>query len=448
MRATRLCLMGWGVAFCLLMSSGQGGSRADRADHLVLLYTGETQNFLEVCGCRQSGLGGLARRATLIQRVREETPHVLLLDSGNQADDPRRGEVIVRAMGRMGYHAVTVGAMDLRRGKEFFDSAQAAGLPLVVSGGRSAGVPGWVKEWLLIEVGGRKVGVVGLAPGGEPAGGEDASLVPLLSRLRREAEVVVALSQLGMQRDRLMARRAQTGSSPPLIDLIIGNASAEGLTQPEVIGGTWIVPISTKGQHVGRVDIEFASSGRLRWRLIPLGKDIPDEPQVAGLVGKYFEEEAEALLHASEEEAHNNVDVNAAYATAEQCGECHAKAYEMWKKLRHAHALRTLVENRRVVRECLRCHSEHYRRTGRVPKGLGTRGEGLEPPSTLSPELSPLTDGVSCSTCHGDGVIHSLTETKQSITRNPGQAFCKKCHDKENDDDFDYKRDVKKIRHW
>jgi 2',3'-cyclic-nucleotide 2'-phosphodiesterase (5'-nucleotidase family) len=424
-------------------------TRAERANHLVLLYTAETQNFLEVCGCRQSGLGGLARRAALVQQVRQETPNVLLLDSGNQADDPRRGEVIAQAMQVMGYQGVTVGALDFKLGKAFFESAQAAGLPLVVSAWRPPSLPGWVKEWLLIEVGGRKVGVVGLTSEGEGRGGEgeEQRLLSLLNRLRREADLVVGLSQLGIERDRRLARGAQ--QSPPLIDLLIGNASAEGLGQPEVIGGTWIVPPSTRGQHVGRVDVSFASPPRLRWRLIPLDKSLPDEPRVAALVGKYYAEQAEALLQASEEEEHNSVDVQAAYATAEQCAECHAKAYAMWQQQKHAHAVQTLVAKQRVVGECLKCHSEHYRRTGKLPKGLGLRVEGSGAATPRHPQpTQPTPDGVSCSTCHGEGVIHSLTETKQSITRNPGQALCKKCHDKENDDDFDYKRDVKKIRHW
>ena len=37
---------------------------------LTILYTNDTRGYLQTCGCRHSGLGGLDRRATLVKNER------------------------------------------------------------------------------------------------------------------------------------------------------------------------------------------------------------------------------------------------------------------------------------------------------------------------------------------------------------------------------------------
>jgi len=43
---------------------------ANEEASLTILYTNDTRGYLQTCGCRHSGLGGLDRRATLVKNER------------------------------------------------------------------------------------------------------------------------------------------------------------------------------------------------------------------------------------------------------------------------------------------------------------------------------------------------------------------------------------------
>jgi len=120
------------------------------------------------------------------------------------------------------------------------------------------------------------------------------------------------------------------------------------------------------------------------------------------------------------------------YASAQDCMACHQEAYGRWQSSAHARAVQTLRQKKRLVAECLACHSEEYRRTGYFD------------PNHVLPD-----DGVSCSTCHGEGRIHSLTGQKQFITRSMRAEACIDCHNPEQQiKAFDYDQALQRIRHW
>ena len=62
------------------------GASADGTKRITLLHTNDTHDHLDPFPAgsgRQSGLGGIARRATLVKRLRKELGTVLLLDAGD-----------------------------------------------------------------------------------------------------------------------------------------------------------------------------------------------------------------------------------------------------------------------------------------------------------------------------------------------------------------------------
>ncbi len=86
-----------------------------------------------------------------------------------------------------------------------------------------------------------------------------ARLVPTL---REQADILVALTHIGLKRDRELA------SSVPGIDLIVGGHTHALLQEPEFVGKTAIVQAGWYGHHVGKVEIE--PDGQVRGELIPL----------------------------------------------------------------------------------------------------------------------------------------------------------------------------------
>ena len=97
--------------------------------------------------------------------------------------------------------------------------------------------------------------------------------------------------------------------------------------------------------------------------------------------------------------------------------------------------MQTLQREGRLLPECLTCHSEYFRMTNQF--ALLPAGE----------------DGVQCATCHGDGLLHSVSSRKEQVFRKVPEDLCRSCHNQERDPDFDYAKareglqaDVRKAR--
>ena len=430
-----------------LLSVLGGGSWGSKPVPLVLLYTNDTQGFLAPCGClKKTQRGSLARRVTLLQALRTENANVLLVDSGNLTEDGQGEKVIMAAMRAMRYDAMGVGMGDLKWATRFFETAKTHHLAVLVSVLRREWIPHSVPGYIVKQVGEWRVGILAITP--IPEGIEPQNvypfLAPLLEKVRAESNLVVVLSQLGLAQNELLAQDASQNGG---LDILIGNAEARVLKKPKLIGKTWILPTSVKGQHVGKVEIEIGPEGiRLQHALLPVDDRYPEDPVVGELVAVYYAEQAKALFDASlrrcqEGIAEDNL-AGSPYVPAERCAPCHRREYASFQFQKHARAIETLRQKERLVPECLPCHSEHFRRTGNLPPGLATPTHS---PVPRSPNLPVM--GLQCSTCHGDGVVHSLLEGRGPITCHPSERLCRGCHDPEHDDDFNFTRDVQAIVH-
>lgn len=146
---------------------------------LVILATGDLGSDTDVCGCKAHPLGGVARRAHLVAQAQRSAPgRVLLLDAGDHffrswnlpdRDLPQAratARFLSQTLGQMGGVAVAVGERDLALGTSFLKrTAAEAGLKLLAANLVHA-ASGTVAfdAWTLVERGGVKVGIVGLAP--------------------------------------------------------------------------------------------------------------------------------------------------------------------------------------------------------------------------------------------------------------------------------------------
>src|SRR4051794_19360215 len=91
------------------------------------LFTTHTEGHIAACeSCPAGrGLGGLARRATLVAKLRQAAP-ALLLDGGNAfyggdetAPSPQElAPLVARAYARIGYDAVNLSYRDFRAGRD------------------------------------------------------------------------------------------------------------------------------------------------------------------------------------------------------------------------------------------------------------------------------------------------------------------------------------------
>jgi hypothetical protein len=136
-------------------------------------------------------------------------------------------------------------------------------------------------------------------------------------------------------------------------------------------------------------------------KLIPLGTEIADDPEMATLLSEHKNKMAKLAPAAV-----STVGApQPPYVGYQVCARCHAPAVALWKKSKHAHAFATLVEKKRERDEsCVPCHV-----TGTAP--------------------APRMPDVQCEACHGPGAAHVQQPTLAgSIIRLVPEAKCRTCH--------------------
>src|SRR5713226_6670024 len=140
---------------------------------ITILHTNDTHSQIEPIlenDKQYPGKGGVARRATLVKRVRKENPNTLLIDAGDVCQGTPyfnfyRGEVEYKAMSMIGYDAGTIGNHEFDNGVESLAKAmQFANFDIVSTNYdvRGSALESKVKTHVAREVGGVRVGLFGL----------------------------------------------------------------------------------------------------------------------------------------------------------------------------------------------------------------------------------------------------------------------------------------------
>jgi 5'-nucleotidase / UDP-sugar diphosphatase len=248
--------------------------------------------------------GGLARRATLIQQVREETEGpMLVLDAGNSLMGETlamqsEGRVLVEAMNQMGYDALAVGPLEMAKGVDvLLERAAEAEFPLLSANlvWSDTGEP-VVEPYTLWERQGLRVAIIGVTYGEVLRGMERLSpgielLDPVervahyVAELRPQADIVIVLSHLGIHEDKVLAEAVDG------IDLIVGGLSRQLLRAPAIANGTAIIQVGYDGQWLGRLDV----SGHVhaldtpRYEILSMRPDVPEDPEIVRLIEAYTE---------------------------------------------------------------------------------------------------------------------------------------------------------------
>jgi 5'-nucleotidase len=252
---------------------------------VTILHTNDVHSRIDPFpedGGRNGGLGGAARRATLIRRIRAENPNTLLVDAGDVFQGTPyfnlfKGEVDFRVMSALGYDAMNIGNHDFDGGVEgLLGALPFARFPLVNANYDFGASPlgSRVQPYLVRDLGPARVGVFGLgveldALVAEPQrpGITYGDPVPVARRLARElraergCDLVVCLSHLGndgwhgQPGDQDLARQVEG------IDLIVGGHSHTFMAEPTRVRHagreTLVFQVGWAGINLGRVDFRL-----------------------------------------------------------------------------------------------------------------------------------------------------------------------------------------------
>src|SRR6266403_2651201 len=140
---------------------------------ITILHTNDTHSQIDPIlenDKTYAGKGGVARRATLVKRVRKENPNTLMIDAGDVLQGTPyfnfyKGEVEYKAMSLIGYDAGTIGNHEFDNGVESLAKAyQFANFDIVSTNYdvRGTALEGKIKPYVIRNVGGVRIGLFGL----------------------------------------------------------------------------------------------------------------------------------------------------------------------------------------------------------------------------------------------------------------------------------------------
>ena len=293
------------LTLCVCLSV-LGADATGNEIHLVLVHVNDSHGRLMP---REGRDGDAARGATVIRKVRSENPgRTLVLHAGDvfSGGDPLTvhsgGGANLKAMEMMGFDVLTPGNGEFYFGIDNLRK-QAAKVRFSVIHANAAD-RGTNKllfpPFVIKEIAGLRIGILGIGivrtwhPSARPLDVRNgiAEAGRYAAGLRKLCDVLVGLTHIGAHQDVALA------IAVPHFDIIIGGHSHTALPGPKRVPlgtgdrQTYIAQAGENWQHVGRVDVRLRRSKtgvrvvRVDGRLIPIGKSVKRDPEIAAMLDK------------------------------------------------------------------------------------------------------------------------------------------------------------------
>ena len=257
---------------------------------LTLLHTNDVHSHIDPFpdnDPKYPGLGGVARRAALIKKIRASEPNVLLLDAGDIYQgtyyfNKYGGELELKLMSEMGYDAAAIGNHDFDNGIEgIVSKLPFAKFPLLCANYdfSNTDLKGKTEPYKIFSRGGLKIGVFGL--GIELDGlvdkknyGETQYLDPVQKaaemaihlKQNEKCDVIICLSHLGFKYNENKISDMVLAKQSRHIDVIIGGHTHTFLDKPLILANrdgkeVCVAQVGWAGIKLGVINI-FVQQGK------------------------------------------------------------------------------------------------------------------------------------------------------------------------------------------
>jgi len=260
--------------------------------HITILHTNDVHSHIEPFGPndpRNPNMGGVARRATLVEKIRNENPNTLLLDAGDIFQGTPffnfyGGELEFKLMSKLKYDAATIGNHDFDNGIDgLYSQLPHASFDFISSNYdfKNTVMDGHSHPHRIYTKDGVKIGIFGL--GVELKGlvndhlfKETKYLDPIeiatdMARILKEkkkCDLVICLSHLGYEYDGNKVSDVKLAKATKDIDLIIGGHTHTFLEKPTVAHNkagkkVLINQVGCFGLYLGRIDFYLDESNAI-----------------------------------------------------------------------------------------------------------------------------------------------------------------------------------------
>ena len=257
---------------------------------ITILHTNDVHSHIEPFPAEDPSFanqGGVARRLTLIQNIRNENPNTLVLDAGDIFQGTPYfnfygGELEFKLMSMMGYDAATIGNHDFDNGVGGLAAQMPNASFKMISSNydfTNTVMEGLTKPYEIFIKDGIKIGVFGLGIQlqglvTEALSKETKYLDPLeitqdMTRILKEEHkcyLIICLSHLGYEYKFDKISDLSLAAKSRNIDLIIGGHTHTFLSKPEIVSNldqknVLVNQVGWAGINVGRIDFEFDATG-------------------------------------------------------------------------------------------------------------------------------------------------------------------------------------------
>ncbi len=256
--------------------------------HLTVLHTNDVHSYIDPFPAdhpKNPNMGGVARRAALIEKIRAENPNVLLLDSGDIFQGTPYfnyygGELEFKLMSMMKYDLATIGNHDFDNGIDGLYAQLPNATFEFVSANydfKNTVLDGHVKPYKVFNKNGIKVGVFGLGVeldglvdkrnSKETVYHDPVSVAQEMARVlkqEKKCDLIICLSHIGYQYknepDKICDTKLATLTKD--IDLIIGGHTHTFLDKPTILKNiegkdVLVNQVGCYGINLGRIDFYF-----------------------------------------------------------------------------------------------------------------------------------------------------------------------------------------------
>lgn len=469
---------------------------------LTLAFTGNIKGIIDPCGCTKKQLGGLARRATILEELREKSDNVIYVDYGNwlfpvaPLSDMEREQRIekarlhIKAANQMGLAAFTPGPSDFAAGTEALkELLKKATFPTVSANlvDPDTGAP-LFETHTILEVGGMRLGITGVS--------EPVSSIPQLAGEAQAIEPLEALkdvlTELRPKVHRILVLTRPGGETPweisalPGVDFVIGSPNDVGVGEARGSGNAIVASVSDRGQRVGAITVQL-QPGRTGYyagnRMLAIEQEVAEARERAAQARAEGNEDLaaanEKLIASRSEELeklhrqmgflHNFFEIDESVEPNEpqflmvdyfrrrqeqRAREIYGRGWDEYLKDQHDFG---------GAQACMGCHQgihDHWKETRHADafESLAkthqtsdndclkchTTGYQNAWQGNYAPELFR---GVSCEACHGESGPHSRDPLVVKPPWVVQERTCRRCHGIQHGEEFDYQQSLQKILH-
>lgn len=264
--------------FVFLLSIMACSEKVPTSEQLTMLVTTNVRGQLDPCGWKANPLGGLPRRLTYINQLREGGVDPVLLDAGDalfelnilangkEASSKLRAKTVFESTAKMGNYIYNVGHNDFAAGLDFLKQLEiSANNNFISSNIVKVGTDDLAfKSHTIIERNGIKVGVFGILSS-LPASAKELELKDALTvinskveELRPQVDVLVMLINANkLQLDKLVSQTKN-------VDYIFSSRETSR-TRPErkqADGNPMLYGTGIQGKYLGRVDLKLVDKNK------------------------------------------------------------------------------------------------------------------------------------------------------------------------------------------